>query len=176
MQLRTWCLHIWPKCQILVWEADIEPMDVIPRGAPLENSEGLRENTYKSKGMEHGSCSTGKGCVSCNRGTIENRPRRQGLYGHVSCFHFSVVCHSQRQVSSTGVFLTRGEHVMTVMRWGKHTIGNATPNSWVHWKPIWLKVTRVNSTNVLDEGLRIGEIGCRMNSTVKSVKQGVYRK
>jgi hypothetical protein len=37
-------------------------------------------------------------------------------------------------------------------------------------------VTRVNSTNVLDEGLRIGEIGCRMNSEVKSVKQGVYRK
>jgi hypothetical protein len=35
-------------------------------------------------------------------------------------------------------------------------------------------VTRVNSTNVLDEGLRIGEIGCRMNSKVKSVKRGVY--
>jgi hypothetical protein len=33
-------------------------------------------------------------------------------------------------------------------------------------------VTRVNSTNVLDEGLRIGEIGRRMNSKVKSVKQG----
>jgi hypothetical protein len=38
------------------------------------------------------------------------------------------------------------------------------------------RVTRVNSTNVLDEGLRIGEIGRRMNSKVKSVKQGVYRK
>jgi hypothetical protein len=38
------------------------------------------------------------------------------------------------------------------------------------------KVTRVNSTNVLDEGLRIGEIGHRMNLKVKSVKQGVYRK
>jgi hypothetical protein len=37
-------------------------------------------------------------------------------------------------------------------------------------------VTRVNSTNVLDEGLRIGEIGRRMNSKVKSVKQGVYQK
>jgi hypothetical protein len=37
-------------------------------------------------------------------------------------------------------------------------------------------VTRVNSTNVLDEGLRIGGIGRRMNSKVKSVKQGVYRK
>jgi hypothetical protein len=29
------------------------------------------------------------------------------------------------------------------------------------------KVTRVNSTNVLDEGLRIGGIGRRMNSKVK---------
>jgi hypothetical protein len=34
-------------------------------------------------------------------------------------------------------------------------------------------MTRVNSTNVLYEGLRIGEIGHRMNSKVKSVKQGV---
>jgi hypothetical protein len=32
----------------------------------------------------------------------------------------------------------------------------------------------VNSTNVLDEGLRIGEIGRRMNSKVNSVKQGGY--
>jgi hypothetical protein len=38
------------------------------------------------------------------------------------------------------------------------------------------EVTRVNSTNVPDEGLRIEEIGRRMNSKVKSVKQGVYRK
>jgi hypothetical protein len=37
-------------------------------------------------------------------------------------------------------------------------------------------VTRVNSTNVLYEGLRIGGIGRRMNSKVKSVKQGVYQK
>jgi hypothetical protein len=37
-------------------------------------------------------------------------------------------------------------------------------------------MTRVNSTNVLDEGLRIGEIGRRINSKVKSVKQGGYRK
>jgi hypothetical protein len=37
-------------------------------------------------------------------------------------------------------------------------------------------VTRVNSTNVQYEGLRIGGIGRRMNSKVKSVKQGVYRK
>jgi hypothetical protein len=38
------------------------------------------------------------------------------------------------------------------------------------------ELTRVNSTNVLDEGLRIGEVGRRMNSKVKSVKQGAYRK
>jgi hypothetical protein len=37
-------------------------------------------------------------------------------------------------------------------------------------------VTRVNSTNALDEGLRIEETGRRMNSKVKSVEQGVYRK
>jgi hypothetical protein len=38
------------------------------------------------------------------------------------------------------------------------------------------QLTRVNSTNVLNEGLRIGEIGRRMNSKVKLVKTGVYRK
>jgi hypothetical protein len=37
-------------------------------------------------------------------------------------------------------------------------------------------VTRVNSTNVLDDGLRIGEIGHQMNSKVRLVKIGVYRK
>jgi hypothetical protein len=37
-------------------------------------------------------------------------------------------------------------------------------------------LTRVNSTNVLDEGLRIGEIGRQMNSKVKLVEIGVYRK
>jgi dsDNA-binding SOS-regulon protein len=37
-------------------------------------------------------------------------------------------------------------------------------------------VTRVNSTNVLNEGLRIGEIGRWMNSKVKLVEIGVYRK
>jgi hypothetical protein len=36
-------------------------------------------------------------------------------------------------------------------------------------------VMRVNSTNVLDEGLRIGEIGRRMNSKINSVKQGGYK-
>jgi hypothetical protein len=37
-------------------------------------------------------------------------------------------------------------------------------------------MTRVNSTNVLDEGLRIGEIGRRLNSKVNLVEIGVYRK
>jgi hypothetical protein len=37
-------------------------------------------------------------------------------------------------------------------------------------------LTRVNSTNVLDEGLRIGEIGRRMNSKVKLVEIGMCRK
>jgi hypothetical protein len=37
-------------------------------------------------------------------------------------------------------------------------------------------VTRVNSTNVLDEGLRIGEIGRRMNLKVKLVEIGMSRK
>jgi hypothetical protein len=37
-------------------------------------------------------------------------------------------------------------------------------------------LTRVNSTNVLDEGLMIGELGRRMNSKVKLVEISVYRK
>jgi hypothetical protein len=37
-------------------------------------------------------------------------------------------------------------------------------------------LTRVNSTNVLDEELRIREIGHRMNSKVKLVEIGVCRK
>jgi hypothetical protein len=37
-------------------------------------------------------------------------------------------------------------------------------------------VTRGNSTNVLDEELRIGEIGHQMNSKVKLVEIDVYRK
>jgi hypothetical protein len=37
-------------------------------------------------------------------------------------------------------------------------------------------VTRVNSTNVLDEGLRIGERGRQMNSKVKLVEISMYRK
>jgi hypothetical protein len=38
------------------------------------------------------------------------------------------------------------------------------------------QLTRVNSTNVLNEGLRIREIGRQMNSKVRLVKIGVYRK
>jgi hypothetical protein len=36
-------------------------------------------------------------------------------------------------------------------------------------------LTRVNSINVQNEGLRIGGIGRQMNSKLKSVKQGVYQ-
>jgi hypothetical protein len=35
---------------------------------------------------------------------------------------------------------------------------------------------RVNLTNVLNEGLRIGEIGHQMNSKVRLVEISVYRK
>jgi hypothetical protein len=38
------------------------------------------------------------------------------------------------------------------------------------------QLKRANSTNVLDEGLRIGGVGRQMNLKVRSVKQGVYRK
>jgi hypothetical protein len=38
------------------------------------------------------------------------------------------------------------------------------------------ELTRVNSTNVQYEGLKIGKVGRQMNSKVKSVKQGVYQK
>jgi hypothetical protein len=39
-----------------------------------------------------------------------------------------------------------------------------------------LELTRVDLTNVLDEGLRTGGVGRQMNSKVKLVKQGVCRK
>jgi hypothetical protein len=42
--------------------------------------------------------------------------------------------------------------------------------------PVCVHVMMVNSTNVQYEGLRIGGVGHRMNSKVKSVKQDVYRK
>jgi hypothetical protein len=48
--------------------------------------------------------------------------------------------------------------------------------SWGKKLYIWFQLTRVNSTNVLDEGLRIREIGRRMISKVKSVKQVGHRK
>jgi hypothetical protein len=53
--------------------------------------------------------------------------------------------------------------------------GVTEPNI-MHTKICTHQLTRVNSTNVLDEGLRIGGIGSLMNSKVKSIKQGVYRK
>jgi hypothetical protein len=40
----------------------------------------------------------------------------------------------------------------------------------------FLELTRVNSTNVQYEGLRIRGAGRRMNSKVKLVKQGAYQK
>jgi hypothetical protein len=54
------------------------------------------------------------------------------------------------------------------------TKGNAPAHRWPH-SPL-VQVMRVNSTNVLDEGLRIGEIGRQMNSKVKLVEIGVCRK
>jgi hypothetical protein len=52
-------------------------------------------------------------------------------------------------------------------------IGTKSPYDW--FQPV-STLTRVNSTNVLDEGLRIGEIGHRMNLKVKLVEIFVYRK
>jgi hypothetical protein len=59
----------------------------------------------------------------------------------------------------------------------------AKPTDSPFWKGImgvqndfFQRVTRINSTNVLDEGLRIGEIGRQMNSKVRLVEIGVYRK
>jgi hypothetical protein len=46
----------------------------------------------------------------------------------------------------------------------------------VFWEEIIERSTRVNMTNILDEGLRIGEIGRRMNSKVRLVEISVYRK
>jgi hypothetical protein len=58
---------------------------------------------------------------------------------------------------------------------------NVSINCWCLLEPssaftviVW--VTRVDSTNVLNEGLRTGEVGHRMNLKVKLVETGVYRK
>jgi hypothetical protein len=40
-------------------------------------------------------------------------------------------------------------------------------------EPRECRLTRVNSTNVQYEGLKIGGVGRRMNSKVNSIKQGV---
>jgi hypothetical protein len=45
----------------------------------------------------------------------------------------------------------------------------------IDWRKRVHYLTRVNSTNVLNEGLRIGEIRRRMNSKVKLVEIGVCR-
>jgi hypothetical protein len=45
-----------------------------------------------------------------------------------------------------------------MMTWPASTRGTLRDNTW--------ELTRVNSTNVLDEGLRIREVGHRMNSKV----------
>jgi hypothetical protein len=60
--------------------------------------------------------------------------------------------------------------------WGQWELKASKYHNFWRFIKLAITVTRVNSTNVLDEGLRIGETGCRMNSKVKSVKQGVYRK
>jgi hypothetical protein len=52
-------------------------------------------------------------------------------------------------------------------------MGPPTPSS---FSSSTSSLTRVNSTNVLNEGLRIGEIGRQMNSKVRLVEIGVYRK
>jgi ribonuclease HI len=46
----------------------------------------------------------------------------------------------------------------------------------VFWEEIIERLMRVNMTNILDEGLRIREIGRQMNSKVRLVKISVYRK
>jgi hypothetical protein len=51
-----------------------------------------------------------------------------------------------------------------------HLLSRGFMDGYTRW------MTRVNSTNVLDDGLRIGEIGRRMNSKVKLVEIGAYRK
>jgi hypothetical protein len=47
------------------------------------------------------------------------------------------------------------------------------------WRPAWRNLgwwmRNKASTNIQDEGLRIGGIGRQMNSKVRSVKQGMYR-
>jgi hypothetical protein len=48
------------------------------------------------------------------------------------------------------------------------------PNPCVPHPPKPSPLMRVNSTNILDEGLRIGETRRQMNSKVNSVKQGGY--
>jgi hypothetical protein len=55
-------------------------------------------------------------------------------------------------------------------------VGNTCHIRYAAWDFPGHRLTRVNLTNVLDEGLKIGEIGRRMNSKVKLVEIGVCRK
>jgi hypothetical protein len=89
------------------------------------------------------------------------------------------VAHDDPQVRPSGntherkvVRLERGIHVTFHQK--SQTVGVVEENPSRHGSVYLL--TMVNSTNVLDEGLRIGEIGRRMNSKVKLVEIGVYQK
>jgi hypothetical protein len=64
---------------------------------------------------------------------------------------------------------------MLYLSYGETPLVNCGPRSNFLYIVI-LFLMRVNSTNVLDEGLMIGETGRQMNSKVNLVKQGVYRK
>jgi hypothetical protein len=66
--------------------------------------------------------------------------------------------------SSSELLLARSEKVVEFM-----IPTPRVPTVGANWRGI-------NSTNVLDEGLSIGEIGRRMNSKVRLVKIGVCRK
>jgi hypothetical protein len=92
--------------------------------------------------------------------------------------------HSVRFIQCCNMWLGHEGSDITGTSWNSN-IGNEVETGMeIHWmlmptiKPRILQVslTRVISTNVLDEGLRIEEIGRRMNSKVKLVKQGGYRK
>jgi hypothetical protein len=77
-------------------------------------------------------------------------------------FELGELCHLYKKLKVYVSFLTH------------YILDTGTPKLIITY--IRIPVMRVNSTNVLDEGLRIGEIGRRINSKVKSVKQGVYQK
>jgi hypothetical protein len=65
-------------------------------------------------------------------------------------------------LSTSGLLLAKGKKAVEFM-----IPTPRVPTVGANWRGM-------NSTNVLDEGLRIGEIGRLMNSKVNSVKQGGY--